>query len=78
MFAGHFGLALAAKTAAPGASLGVFALGLFAAFIALVQAASYLGPPPPSVQAIAFAGLAQWLLPPWAHWLDKRRTARDG
>jgi hypothetical protein len=47
------------------------ALAAFAGFLAVVQLATYLGPPPPSVTAIAVVGLAQWLLPPWAHWLDR-------
>ena len=52
-----------------------WALGLFAGFLALVQLASYFGPPPPGVTAIAYVGLAQWLLPPWAHWLDRPQAA---
>jgi membrane-bound metal-dependent hydrolase YbcI (DUF457 family) len=63
--------------ATPSGGRGRVALALFAAFIALVQCASYFGPPPPSVQAIAVVGLAQWLLPPWAQWVDRRR-ARPG
>ena len=55
---------------------GRWALAAFAAFIAAIQLASYFGPPPPSVQAIAFAGLLPWVLPPWAHWVDARRGAR--
>jgi hypothetical protein len=53
---------------------GRLALGLFAGFLAVIQLVSYLGPPPPSVTAIAVVGLAQWLLPPWAHWIDWRRA----
>jgi hypothetical protein len=57
-----------------GGARGRLALGLFAGFLAVIQLASYLGPPPPSVTAIAVVGLAQWLLPPWAHWIDRRRA----
>jgi hypothetical protein len=59
-----------------GGSGGRLALAAFATFIALVQCASYFGPPPPSARAIAFVGLAQWLLPAWAHGLDRRRASR--
>ena len=52
-----------------------WALGVFVAFLAVIQAANYFGPPPPSVAAIAVVGLAQWLLPPWAAWVDRRQTA---
>jgi hypothetical protein len=52
-----------------------WALALFVAFLAAIQIANYLGPPPPSVTAIAVVGLAQWLLPPWAGWLDRGQTA---
>jgi hypothetical protein len=50
-------------------------LGLFAGFLAVVQVMNYLGPPPPSVTAIAVVGLAQWLLPPWAEWVDRPQSA---
>jgi len=33
-------------------------------------------PPPPSVMAIAVAGLAMWLFPVWADWIERNRSAR--
>jgi hypothetical protein len=33
-------------------------------------------PPPPDTTAIAIVGLALWLLPLWAAWIDRHRTAR--
>lgn len=53
-------------------SLGLWAL---VAFLLLIYAANLLGPPPPSVAAIAWAGQAQWLLVAWAYWLDRRRES---
>jgi hypothetical protein len=32
------------------------------------------GPPPPSVNALAWTALAIWLFVPWAWWLDKHRV----
>ncbi len=32
-------------------------------------------PPPPSVTAIALVGLALWLLPFWAGWIERHRTS---
>jgi hypothetical protein len=44
-------------------------------FLALVYLGNLLGPPPPGEEAIAVAGLAQWLLIPWAWWADRHRKA---
>jgi hypothetical protein len=52
-------------------SLGLWGL---VAFLLAIYAANLLGPPPPSVAAIAWAGHAQWLLVAWAYWLDRHRT----
>lgn len=34
--------------------------------------------PPPSVRAIAVVGLALWLFPGWAAWIDRHRVMRAG
>jgi membrane-bound metal-dependent hydrolase YbcI (DUF457 family) len=54
-------------------SLGLWSL---VAFLLLIYAANLLGPPPPSVGAIAWVGQAQWLLVAWAYWLDRHRVDR--
>jgi hypothetical protein len=43
------------------------------AFLLLIYAASSLGPPPPSAEAVAWSGVAMWLLVAWAAWIDKHR-----
>ena len=48
------------------------------ATLALIYAASVLGPPPPSVSAIAWAGHLQWLFVAWGYWLDRHREASAG
>ena len=45
-------------------------------FLLIIQAGNVLGPPPPSVTAIAWVGQAQWLLVLWAYWVDRHREVR--
>lgn len=33
-------------------------------------------PPPPSATAVALGSFALWLLPPWAHWIERHRATR--
>lgn len=40
-------------------------------FLLVVYAMNLAGPPPPSVEAIAWAGHLQWLFIPWAWWADR-------
>jgi hypothetical protein len=42
-------------------------------FLFLIYLANVFGPPPPSVNAIAVAGLFQALLIIWAYWIDRNR-----
>jgi membrane-bound metal-dependent hydrolase YbcI (DUF457 family) len=53
--------------------------GSLVALVALLTAlyfASLVGPPPPSTEALAASGLAQWLFVAWAYWLDRHRAPR--
>jgi membrane-bound metal-dependent hydrolase YbcI (DUF457 family) len=45
------------------------------AFLVALYAANLFGPPPPAVEAIAWAGQAQWLLVIWGYWVDRHRRA---
>jgi hypothetical protein len=46
--------------------------------LAVLYAASLFGPPPPSVQALAWSAIGIWLTVPWAAWADRhRQSARD-
>jgi hypothetical protein len=58
--------------------IGRYSLIGLVAFLALVDLANLLGPPPPSVEAIAWVGNAQWLLVAWGYWVDAHRQARAG
>ncbi len=42
------------------------------AFLLVIHIMNFLGPPPPSVTMIAWAGHLQWLFIPWAWWADSR------
>jgi len=43
-------------------------------FFILIHTMNLLGPPPPTVGAIAWAGHLQWLFIPWAWWADRKRS----
>jgi hypothetical protein len=47
----------------------------FIAFLMVVYAGNIFGGPPPSVKAVAWAGMSQWLMVLWAYWLDRHRMA---
>jgi hypothetical protein len=40
-------------------------------FLVIIHIMNFVGPPPPSVAAIAWAGHLQWLFIPWAWWADR-------
>jgi len=70
-FAAGIGLYLRATRARD--ATGIWAFWGLVAFLGAVYAANLFGPPPPSVQAIAWVGHAQWLLVAWAYWVDRHR-----
>ena len=53
---------------------GIIALYAFCAVLVLIYAANLLGPPPPSVFAIAIAGNLGWLFVLWGYWIDRHRA----
>jgi hypothetical protein len=56
--------------------VGRFALLGLVLLLVVIYLASVFGPPPPSAEAIAWAGQAQWLLVGLGYWVDRhRRTA---
>jgi len=50
---------------------------VLAALLVIIQIANTFGPPPPSVDAIAWVGQAQWLLVAAAYWADRPRRGAD-
>jgi membrane-bound metal-dependent hydrolase YbcI (DUF457 family) len=70
---------LYARSTAPADGIGRWAFAGLVAFLLAIQAANLLGPPPPSVAAIAWVGQAQWLIVLWGGWIDNhRRPATPG
>lgn len=57
---------------------GSSALWALVLFLAIVYAASLLGPPPPSAAAVAWSAQAMWLLVGWGYWIDRHREAVIG
>ena len=56
---------------------GTVALWALVGLLLVIYAGNILGPPPPSVSAIAWIGQAQWLLIVWGYWIDRHRQARS-
>lgn len=54
--------------------IGRWALVGLIVFLLVINVANVLSPPPPSVDAIAWAGLLLWLLPLWGWWIDRHRA----
>jgi hypothetical protein len=71
------GAAVYARSTEPRDRTGRWALVGLIAFLAIVHAANLLGPPPPSVSAVAWSAQAMWLLVAWAYWVDRHRTVRE-
>lgn len=67
------GVALYARATRARDRVGSWALWSLVAFLLLVYGANLFGPPPASVEQIAVAGHAQWLLVAWAYWVDRHR-----
>jgi hypothetical protein len=57
--------------------LGDWLLWLFAGTLAALYVASVFGPPPPSVQVLAWSGLLGWLFVAWAYWIDRHRAVTE-
>jgi hypothetical protein len=57
---------------------GVISFWTLIIFLLAIHIGNVSGPPPPSVNAIAWIGQAQWLIVLWGFWIDKNREARRG
>jgi membrane-bound metal-dependent hydrolase YbcI (DUF457 family) len=54
--------------------IGSAALWALVAALGIVYVANVLGPPPPSVAAVAWSAQAMWLFVLWAYWVDRHRA----
>ena len=68
------GVFLYVRTTKPLDRAGSLALWGLVAFLLLIYAGNLFGSAPPGVEAIAWAGQAQWLLVAWAYGVDRHRT----
>lgn len=53
---------------------GVFSFWSLILFLLVIHVTNLFGPPPPSVNAIAWVGQAQWLIIAWGFWIDRNRV----
>lgn len=53
---------------------GEFGMWGLLIFLAVIYLMNLVGSAPPSVNAIAFVGLFQWLLIAWGYWIDANRS----
>ena len=68
------GVFLYYKTTVAKNKKGKYGLIILVSFLLIIQIANMLGPPPPDVTAIAWAGQLQWLFVILAFFVDKNRT----
>jgi hypothetical protein len=73
-----WGVMLYRQATRPRDAVGVYGFRTLVVFLALVYLGSIFGPPPPSPQYVAMLGLSQWLLIPWAYWVDRHRFSATG
>jgi hypothetical protein len=64
------------KTTQARDKIGDYAFRSFVGLLIFLYLVGILGPPPPSVGAVEFAGILGWLLVPWAYWIDRHRTIK--
>jgi hypothetical protein len=72
------GIALYVSTTRAKDNAGNLALWSLVGLLGAVYPASMFGPPPPSVQALAWSAIAIWLTVPWAAWADRHRQSGPG
>jgi LexA-binding, inner membrane-associated putative hydrolase len=67
------GLYIFLKTTRAKNKTGVYSFWALIVFLTIIYLSNAFGPPPPSVEAIAWAGQLQWLIVLWAWWADRNR-----
>lgn len=72
MFAGALGIY--SSVTRPRDRTGSAALISYVAFLVFVYLGNLFGPLPPSIRAVAIAGLGIWLLVAWGYWIDRHRV----
>ncbi len=70
------GLALYLSVTTPKDNIGRYGLAGLIAFLLVINILNLFGPPPPSVNAVAWSAQAVWLLVAWGYWIDRHREPR--
>jgi hypothetical protein len=55
--------------------VGKYALWSFLLLLIILYVGNILGPPPPSIRALAMVAFGQWLFVLWGYWIDRHRIA---
>lgn len=70
-----FGVVLYARATRPRDRMGRVLFWTFVVTLAAIYLMSVFGPPPPSVDVLAWTGLLGWLFLAWAYWIDRHRES---
>jgi hypothetical protein len=70
------GIWLYVQQSAPVDRIGKIGFWALVSFLLLIYIANLLGPPPPSVAAVAWSAQAMWLIVFWGFWVDRHREKR--
>lgn len=71
------GVWLYTRATRPRDGVGRWSLAALVALLLVLYTGAALGPPPPSVQAVAIGSLALLLIVPWTIWIDRHRVAES-
>lgn len=67
------GVAVYARTTRARNRVGSIAFWSFVAFMGLLYLGNIIGPPPPNIQMVAYAGIGAWVFYLWTWWFDRNR-----
>jgi hypothetical protein len=71
------GVLLFLSVSTPKDRTGRFAFWSLVILLLLMYAGNIVGGPPPNVGALAWFGMTQWLVVPWAYWIDRHLVTRS-
>ena len=72
-----FGVVVYTRATRPRDRLGSVLFWIFIASLAAIYLTSVFGPPPPSVEVLAWSGLLGWLFLAWAYGIDRHRQSAN-